>query len=266
VDTPDLSVTRARLEDAVHRVADLVRSTPDLHEPVADGRWTIRDVTAHLTTILGLYTEFAVGATSPYQSLDRESCATASTQLLADISEDDPGRLSGLLVDSAERFLDESSEFSGDHPVMYHCDLRYHVFGLTGTLLGEELLHGYDIAASLQKPWRIDPVDAGLVLAAYADLYHLIVDPDRAKGLTLAVSIELRGSPPVVARFSEGQFRFEAPGDDPVDATISAEPAAFLMVGSGRMERGAAIALGLMEVGGPHPEVAMAFPDYFAYP
>ncbi|MCA1843761.1 MAG: maleylpyruvate isomerase N-terminal domain-containing protein, partial [Actinobacteria bacterium] len=236
------------------------------HQPVADGRWTIRDVTAHLTTVFGLYTEFAAGATSPYQSLDRESCAAASEQLLADISEDDPGKLAGLLIDSAERFLDESSELPGDHPVMYHCDLNYHVFGLTGTLLGDVLLHGYDIAARLQRPWRIDPTDAGLVLGAYGPLYHLIVDPHRTKGLTVTVSIELRGSPPFVARFRDGQLSFEPAGGDPVDATISADPAAFLMVGSGRLGRSAAIALGLMELGGPRPDVAMAFPDYFAYP
>jgi hypothetical protein len=266
VDTPDLSTTRDRLEVAVHRLADLVRSIPDLHQPVADGRWTIRDVTAHLTTVFGLYTEFAAGATSPYRSLDRESCTAASEQLFADISEDDPGKLARLFVDSAERFLDETSELPGDHPVMYHCDLNYHLFGLTGTLLGDVLLHGYDVAARLQQPWRIDPSDAGLVLAAYADLYHLILDPDRTNGLTLAVSIELHGSPPFVARFDDGQLSFEPLGEDPVDATITADPAAFLMVGSGRLNRSAAIALGLMELGGPRPDLAMAFPDYFAYP
>jgi hypothetical protein len=38
------------------------------------------------------------------------------------------------------------------------------------------------------------------------------------------------------------------------------------MVGSNRLDRSAAIGLGLMEIGGPHPEVAMTFPDFFAYP
>jgi len=262
----DVFAARTRLEDAVHGVADLVRNAADLHQTVADGRWTIRDTTAHLTTIFGLYRELAAGAASPYQSLSREACMAASDQLIADVSEDDPGKLTGLLVDSAERFLDETSELSGDHPVVYHCALPYDVFGLTGTLLGDVLLHGYDIAARIQRPWRIDAADAAVVLAAYAPLYCLIVDPDRTKGLDVAVSIDLRGGGPVVARFRDGQFAFEEATGDPVDATISADPVAFLMVGSGRLDRSAAIALGLMEVGGPLPHLAMAFPDYFAYP
>ena len=262
----DLFAARTRLEEAAHRFADLIRSAPDVHEPVADGRWTIRDVGAHLTTVFGLYTEFAAQMPSPYPSLSREDCRMASEQLFSDISEDDPGKLAGLLVDSAERFLDETSQLSGDHPVSYHCNLRYDVFGLTGTLLGDVLLHGYDVATRIRRPWRIDRTEAELVLAAYAPLYHLILDPDRTKGLSVGVSVELRGSPPAVARFRDGQFGFEAIGDGPVDATISADPVAFLMVGSGRLDRSAAIALGLMELGGAHPEVAMAFPDYFAYP
>jgi len=264
--TADVFAARTRLEDAVHRFADLVRSAPDIHQTVADGRWTIRDTTAHLTTVFGLYTELAAGATSPYESLSREACSAASEQLFADVSEDDPGKLTGLLVDSAERFLDETSELPGDHPVIYHCALPYDVFGLTGTLLGDVLLHGYDVADRTQRPWRIDAVDATVVVAAYAPLYCLIVDPDRTKGLDVAVSIDLRGGGPVVARFRNGQFSFEKASRDPVDATISADPVAFLMVGSGRLDRSAAIALGLMELGGPHPDLAMAFPDYFAYP
>jgi len=265
--TADVFAARTRLEDAVHRVVDVVRSAPNLHQTVADGRWTIRDTTAHLTVTFGLYTEFAAGATtSPYQAVTPEVCTAVSEQLFADVSEDDPERLTGLLLDSAERFLDETSGLPGDHPVVYHCGLPYNVFGLTGTLLGDVILHGYDIAARLRLPWRIGAGDATLVLAAYAPLYCLIVDPDRTKGLNVAVSVDLGDGGPAVARFGDGEFGFEEPGGEPVDATISADPVAFLMVASGRLDRSAAIALGLMELGGPRPDVAMAFPDYFAYP
>lgn len=51
-----------------------------------------------------------------------------------------------------------------------------------------------------------------------------------------------------------------------MDATISADPVAFLMVGAGRLDRWAPLALGLLEVGGERPDVAVAFPEYFAYP
>jgi hypothetical protein len=47
---------------------------------------------------------------------------------------------------------------------------------------------------------------------------------------------------------------------------LSADPVAFLMVGSGRLSRYEAVALGAMTVGGNRPDLAFDFPTLFAYP
>lgn len=262
----DLAAARPLLEDAVARFSTLVRSAPDLHRPTTPGGWTIQQTAAHFTVTFGLYAELAVGARSPYRSLTPEGCAASSEQRFADLSEDDPDKLAGLLTDAAERFLDETADLPGDRPVTYHCDQPFDVSGLTGVLLGEAVLHGYDLAVALRRPWPISPQEALVVLDSYGPLYHLILNPTSTRELDAAVAIDLRGgNGPVVARFRDGRFGFEAL-EGPVNATLSADPATFLMVASGRLDRWGPLALGLMEVGGDRPDLAVALPDFFAYP
>jgi hypothetical protein len=56
------------------------------------------------------------------------------------------------------------------------------------------------------------------------------------------------------------------PDSGPVDCTITADPVAFLLVGSGRLSQWDAIALGLLEAGGDRPELALGFTDLFLFP
>ena len=262
-----LTAARPALERATGRFADLVRSAPDLHQSISRSAWTIQQAAAHVVVGLGLYEEIAAGAPSPFHTLEREWCAAESARRLADVPEDHPGKLADLVTDAAGRYLEATAGRPGDHTVSYHCGERFHVAGLTCVLIGEAVLHGYDVAVALRRPWPIDPGDALLALAGYAPIYHLIVHPERTRGLNLAVSIDLRdGGPGLVARFREGSFAFEAPGAGPVDAAISADPVAYLMVGAGRLDRWAAMALGQLSVGGEQPDLALAFPDFFVYP
>ena len=124
------------------------------------------------------------------------------------------------------------------------------------------VLHGYDVAFALGQPWPIDPGDANLSLGGLAPVLSLIVDPDETRGLSAGYGIELRNGPALTVRFTDGAYGLEAPGA-PVDVTISADPIAFLMVGTGRLSRYEAVALGLLSAGGRRPELALGFPDLF---
>ena len=152
-----------------------------------------------------------------------------------------------------EGFLDATSDIPGDTPVIMHGQNPYTVAGIAGVLLGEELLHGYDIATAIGRPWPLDPADTQLVLAAYAPALGFLLNPETTRGLSAGFGIELRGVGEMTVRFTDGVFGLEEAGAGPVDATISADPVAFLMVGTGRLSRYQAIALGLLSVGGNRP-------------
>jgi uncharacterized protein (TIGR03083 family) len=261
-----LSATRQSIVTATAQVADLVASIPDPTILAPNSTWTVRDFAAHLIVCAGLATDIAQGVPSPLESLDPAYHKPEMARRNADIAEADPGKLSRLLVDAVEGFLDATTDRPGDAPVIFHGANPFTVAGMAGVFLGEEVLHGYDMANALGRPWPIDPVDAQLVLAAYAPAFGFVLHPERTRGFSAGFGIELRGVGEMTVRFTDGVYGLEEAGAGPVDATISADPVAFLMVGAGRLSRYEAIALGLMSAGGDRPEMAVGFPDLFLFP
>ena len=261
-----LSRTRDAMAGATENVADLIASIPDPMALAPDSPWTVRDFAAHLVVGFGVYTDIAQGVPSPIESLEPTYHKAECTRRNADIAETDPGKLSRLFVDAVEGFLDATSDIPGDTLVIFHGQNPFTVAGLAGLLLGEEMLHGYDIATAIGRPWPLDPADTELVLAAYAPAFGLVLDPETTRGLSAGFGIEVRGVGEMTVRFTDGVYGLEEAGAAPVDATISADPVAFLMVGAGRLSRYQAIALGLMSVGGDHPDLAIGFQDLFLYP
>lgn len=261
-----LGRTRDALAGAMERVAELIASIPDPQVLVPNSPWTVRDFAAHLILAGGQYTDMAQGVPSVYQSVDPAYLHAEFTRRQADIAETDPTKLSRLFVDAMEGYLDGTSDLPGDTPVIMHGQNPYTVGGMAGVLLGEELLHGYDIATAIGRPWPLDPADCELVLAGYAPVLGYFLDPDTARGLSAGFGIELRGAGAMTVRFTDGVFGLEEAGAGPVDATISADPVAFLMVGTGRLSRYQAVALGLLSVGGNRPDLAIGFWDFFRFP
>ena len=261
-----LGQSRDAIAGATERVAELIASIPDPLALAPDSPWTVRDFAAHLILAGGQYTDMAHGVPSPYQSVEPTYLHAEFTRRQADIAETDPTKLSRLFVDAMEGYLDATSDLPGDTPVIMHGQNPYTVAGMAGVLLGEELLHGYDIATAIGRPWPLDPADTELVLAAYAPVLGFLLNPETTPGLSAGFGIELRGIREMTVRFTDGVYGLEEAGAAPVDATISADPVAFLMVGAGRLSRYQAIALGLLSVGGNRPDLAIGFWDLFLYP
>ena len=261
-----LSRSRDAMVGATERVAELIASIPDPLALAPGSPWTVRDFAAHLIVAGVSYTDMAQGVPAPYQSCEPAYLHAEFTRRQADIAETDPGKLSRLFVDAMESYLDATSDIPADTPVIMHGQNPYTVAGMAGILFGEELLHGYDIATAIGRPWLLGQADAELVLAAYAPAFGFFLNPETTRRLSAGFGLELRGVGEMTVRFTDGVFGLEEAGVGPVDATISADPVAFLMVGTGRLSRYQAIALGLMSVGGNDPGLAIRFWDHFLYP
>jgi hypothetical protein len=66
------------------------------------------------------------------------------------------------------QFVDPIGRQPGDATVDRHTGIRLDLAQLTGMLVAEYVLHGYDIAAACTVPWRITPEHAALVCSAGA--------------------------------------------------------------------------------------------------
>jgi mycothiol maleylpyruvate isomerase-like protein len=259
-----LSLACSQLPGATARFAETIGSATDLSIPARNSDWSLRHVTLHVATTARCFIEMA----DPDRPVKGGGLAGLHHDIehrIADITEEDPVKLGALLEDAVEEFVEACVQRPGTHPVDFTgCPIT--LAALAGLMVGEVVLHGYDLAFALGWPWPIDPIDANLSLGGFAPVLGLIVDPEQARGHSAGYGIELRGGPAMTVRFTDGVYGLEAAGAAPVDVTISADPVAFLLVASGRLSRYEAIALGLLSAGGRRPELALGFPDLFYNP
>ena len=264
--TAILSAARLALEETAGRLATMVRALPDLEAPLSNSdHWTVREAAVHLVNYGGIYADIAQGMASPVRALNRENLLVENDMRIADVPETEPAKVADLLLESVDVLLEGTASLPGGQPVVFHGGTPSDVAGLVGIMLGEYILHGYDIAEVVGVPWPIDRDHAQLVLYGYAPCYGPLVNPKTAQGLNACFGIEIRGGAAFTVRFTDGVYGVEAPSPD-VDCSISADPAAFLLVGSGRLSPWSAMALGLFAPGGADPNLALRFLDLFVYP
>ena len=111
------------------------------------------------------------------------------------------------------------------------------------------------------------PEHTALALHGYLPTYALIVNAQTTIGLRAGYyQIEPRDSEAFTVRLTDGTYSLDAGGSGPIDCTITADPAAFLLVVTGRLPAAAAIALGLWRLSARQPELALGFTDLFVYP
>jgi hypothetical protein len=247
-------------------VAAVLRSAERSDTPIPGAEWTVREAAVHLLNFSAVNADVAAGMPSPRLSLDRTYVAEDNLRRIADVPETDPNKLAGLVLDGVDRFLEATAGRSGDVEVTWHCGLKLGLAELAGIQLGELILHGFDMATAVGYPWPIDPQHVLIVLNGYGPAFGLVVNQDRARGLNAGIGIELRDGPAFTSRFVDGRYQVEPPDSGPMDCTLSADPVAFLLVGSGRLNPLTAVALGLLAAGGQHPELALSFNQLFVYP
>jgi uncharacterized protein (TIGR03083 family) len=264
--TTILGQTRAALREASARTEGLLETLPDTGVPMSGSKWTVREAGVHLVNVGVRYAGMVQGEPLGYGSLAPEECARMNDQLIADIPESDPVKLAALIHEGTERLLEATARCEDEQTVLWHCETLIPIPNLVAIATAEHLVHGYDIAVAVQRPWRITSEEAALALFGYGAGYGLCLNPATTAGHSAGYGIEFRTGERFTIRFVDGEYQVETPDSGPVDCTISADPVAFLLVGAGRMTQWQAMALGLMEVGGDRPDLALAFNDLFLFP
>jgi hypothetical protein len=260
-----LEEARRSLATTARRLADLVTAAPDLSRLAMGLEWNLQQVMAHMITGTGWAAEVVKGNAPGIPTFDPAVIGPVIDQMMADLPESDPAKLGRLLLDADDALLEALSTQPGDG-AMLHAGVPFTMAQFACTMLGDQMLHGYEMAAAIGLPWPIDAHDALLILEAHLPLFGAMLHPERTPGLTAAIGIDLRGGREVTVRFTDGAYAVEEGTAGDVDATMSVDPVAFLLIESGRLSRYEAAALGLLEVGGNQPDLALGFFDLIVYP
>lgn len=263
----DLVVDRGRvfeaLEETAPRLTGLLTSVED-HRPLAVGEWTIGDVACHLAGLFELYVGMVQGEGPPVPRSD--DIGTFFDRYLIEHSERDPAVLAEPIGAAADRFLTLARRRPDDEPVPWYDGAQLEVSSLASVLLGEALVHGYDIARAAGASWRIPPHEARVLFEGLTPVLPFYVNERAAAGLTATFEIQLRGGPRAHLMFEDGSLVVDGPKQRRVHLFVSAEPVTFLLIAYGRASPVTGFMRGKLLAWGRRPWLALRLPKLLRNP
>ncbi|HEV2069200.1 MAG TPA: maleylpyruvate isomerase N-terminal domain-containing protein [Acidimicrobiales bacterium] len=271
----DCEESRQALAAVTPRTGELLRSAGDGAAPVKGSNWTLGEVGAHMAVALVAFTLAVQGETdvlAPYiprtdDFAERLRAVTSNTLALEPQRE--PGALGDLIERRAEDFLSATADRPGDQAVAtpwYGERTHLSVATATAMLVGEQLMHGYDIARTIRAPWPISSEDARLVIRGLTSMLPLVAKPAPAGGADSRYDIRIRGGPRFVVQRDKGKVTVEPSPSEAPCCYISADPVAFLLVAYGRANQWGPVAKGRLVAGGRRPWRALRFKNLFYNP
>jgi len=271
----DLAQARAALADAAARTAALLRSAPDPARRVRRSEWSVGEVGAHLALAPMAFTEALAGdhrTVAPYLGpgtfAERLAAVTSGTLELE--ASRDPAALAALILERVDAFLVASRSMAGGEMVAtpwYGPQAGLPVATATALLVGEQLVHGWDLATTLGRAWPISLPEAHLVIRMVTSMMPLAANPVTTVGLRAAFGVSVRrGGPRFVVAVDRGTVTVERWGSRPVDCHLSAHPVALVLVGYGRIGQWVPIARGRLSAWGRRPWLALRFTNLFYDP
>ncbi|MBN6040293.1 hypothetical protein [Amycolatopsis sp. 195334CR] len=276
-----LTPVRTALREVVPGLVALVRNLGEA-DPVSVGTWTTSEVAAHLSHVFRFDIDAIAGNPVPDATVTAAGMAEVNAKLLADDGERDPAALADRLSALATEFDDVASragtaefddvasragtaEFddvaspSRADTVEWLQGLRLPSSVVAAHLLEECLIHGHDLASATGRPWPIRrdhallAVEGGVLPLITALPPTAFVDQEKAGSFRARFDVRLRGGGRTTMVFDRGSLTLDENYSGAVDACLSADPAALMLVFIGRQSIGKPLLAGKLAAWGPRP-------------
>ena len=239
------------LAESTQQLNHMLREHAPSDRPIPHLEWTISQCVAHMLISNWMYADQVVG---PGVSMSIEQTGELNTWSVSLLSGLDPSALAGEMARSNAHFMAVASSLPHDATFTWWSGAEARVDVAIGLLVGERIVHGWDIARALGRPWTIHPRHAAIAMQASFAVMPLIVDPEAAAGLDAVFEMRLRGHGRYEFRFTDGHLstsRTSAARD--AGCRVSADPVALLLVGYGRTSQWGALLRGRMVAWGRRP-------------
>jgi uncharacterized protein (TIGR03083 family) len=259
----DLPATRTALDAVGRRLVGLLAAVPDPQAPTRRLAWTLGETSLHIADGPARYADFARGRARPEPTIDT---GTIFAQNMAAQPERAPGVLARRLETNTGRYLAETAELPATHPVPFYGGLTIELAAQSAILLGEFVVHGYDVARSLGRPWPIEAAHARLIVAGVTAVLPRYVDPTSAAGHTATYQVRLRGGPRFQVRFDRGTATVGPSQPGAADCRLTADPVTFLLAMYWRRSQWPGILRGQLRAWGPRPWLGPRFQGLFLRP
>lgn len=243
------------------RLVDLLRAGGD-PSVTAIGEWDAQHLAAHLAAGVSLMPAYARGEGHPeHETASRAAFNDRALTSHLDRSFDE---IAAICEKNASEALDVISATEGD-PEIPWMGLSIPQSSLAAILLGEVMVHGYDLARAWGKPWPLEAEHCRLMIMGLLPSLPHFVARDAAAGFAGTYELRVRGGETFRFIFTDGSLEV-AEGPGPADARMSLDPVAYLMVGYGRWGQWGQIARGRMLAWGRKPWLSMKLANLLENP
>ena len=256
------------LRAATARFTSLVRAIEKPDDRTRGLDWSLGDTAAHVLLTIRYDLGNLVGSRRPYEVVDGDflrSGTRNNAEALRNEPERDTKKIADLIDEAMETFIEEAERRGPRAPAPLAGNKAMTVANLVGTILGEVILHGYDIARTIGEDLEIDPQAARLAVYATTATLPLAVDKKTTASLDVRLEMRIRGGERFTVHIDHGEARTE-PISNNADLYMSADPVAYLLVGFGRTGPWAQVFSGKMLAWGRRPSLATKLPTYFRNP
>ena len=262
---------RDALRAAAGRTADLLRRVDVAAAPVPGLTWTAAETAAHMTGELRDYTlaltrhtaGYMTHANRPLESPTRMS-AVVNARQLTEVPERNMSRLADVLEASAQAYLAAATAADESASIPTANGLVLSPSTMTSLLLGEQVVHGRDIARAARTGWEIDPADAVKIIPGVLTVAPAYLRPS-ATGVRVSFELRIRGANHYRMAVDYGTAVVTGAGAK-ADCVITADPVAFLLIGYGRISAWSPILRGKLRAGGRKPWKATKFATLLSSP
>ena len=257
--------TLTALRDAVARSAALWRDIDKPDAPAPGLKWTAAETAAHVVGDLRDYTQaltrhangYMTHANRPTESPSGLS-AMVNARHLEEVPERNLHHLADLLEAAAAAYLAAAASADTGADIATPNGLVIGPSTMTCLLLGEQLVHGLDIARAAGLRWTIGAGDALLVIPGVLTVLPQYLRPSRAAGVRISFELRMRGGAGYRMAVSDGTAVVTSAGEK-ADCRITADPVAFLLLGYGRIPQWSPVIRGQLRLGGRKPWLARKF-------
>jgi len=144
----DKALVSTQTRAALDQFVELVR---EVREPAtaAVGHWTVRDVATHVAGVLELYGRIARGGGSSITTID--GAREFNDHTVPRGGDRDIRALADRVEANGAALLAVTDTIHGDPVVPWHAGLPMPVSSLLALMIGEFMMHGYDIAPSARS-------------------------------------------------------------------------------------------------------------------
>lgn len=259
----DQELVCAAGERTTRAYTQLLRGVADPSK-IAVGEWTIGDAATHTAHGMETYARAVETGTFPI-----DGTQSLNDHWAGELRKDprrDPAEAADRIEAAAAVVWPAYRDLPRDQPVEWYGGLKVPAFTPPSILVTEALVHGYDIASAEGRPWPIENDAACLSVQGLFPLLPEYVNRDATRGMHVCYELRLRGAAPAYFTFDDGTLSVDDVPPRPVDCRISADPAAYLLVGYGRVGQWGPALRGKVLVWGRKPWLGLKLGKLIANP